>query len=169
MLELGDIAPAHSNLTPEQQEQAAQDAAGGAQVDADHQHDPGELNWDEATREDADLDGQLDELATVRQKTSGQASLSIGLRQLASGLASMLVLIMFQTTQLILEGEEAQTVLARLSTDAGKIPGAFGVDQRWCPVVLQLLGYGAQQAGSGLSRVRHRFLAALYSSADTVT
>ena len=34
-----------------------------------------------------------------------------------------------QSTQLILDGDEAQTVVARLSTDAGKIPGAFGVDR----------------------------------------
>jgi hypothetical protein len=43
--------------------------------------------------------------------------------------AFMLVFIMFQSTQLILDGDEAQTVVARLSTDAGKIPGAFGVDR----------------------------------------
>jgi hypothetical protein len=73
----------------------------------------------------------------------------------------MLVLIMFQTVQLILEGDEAQTVVARVSTDAGKIPGAFGVDQHWCPVVLQMLGYGARTARSGLSRVLHKFPVAL--------
>ena len=35
------------------------------------------------------------------------------------------------------------------------------MDQHWCPVILQLLGYGVQTSAGGLSRVLHRFFAAL--------
>ena len=164
-LELGDIAPATSNLTAEQQEQAARDAAEAAPIDEVHRHDMGELNWEEVTRDDSPNDPTeeaLDELGTARAGQAARASASTGLCHLASGLSFMLVLLLLQTTQLILDGDAAQTIVARLSTDAGKIPGAFGVDQHWCPVLLQVLGYGAQTSViSGVSCVLHRFLCAL--------
>ena len=162
--EIGDIMPATSNLTPEQQEQQAQDAAAtaeGATTDEAHMDEIHDLNWEARQGEDELETDELDELETARAGQAAPASASTGLRQLASGLAFMLVLIMFQSTQLIFDGDEAQTVVARLSTDAGKIPGAFGVDQHWCPVVLQLLGYGARTSVGGLSWVLTRFLSAL--------
>ena len=69
-LELGDIAPAYSNLTPEQQEQGAEDAIEAGRVDGEYQQDPGQLELDETTREDAPDEG-TDELGSARATTGG--------------------------------------------------------------------------------------------------
>ena len=159
VFEMGDIAPVLTTRTLEQQVAAAAAAAAATANEGEggregEGHEIPSLDWEapQDTTDEAD-----DELATCGAASRDEvAAAGTGISHLAGGLAFMLTLIMLQTTLAIFPGDDEQNVLARLSTDAGKIPGAFGVDQHWCPVVMQLLGVGARVTQNGLSCITRR-------------